>query len=602
MPDSLDKSSMHYNSSVLPLDRHMTYRVLLCTALFCLLSPVAPAADNPSVPVPAALNDTRIVIDTSGSMKQTDPGNLRIPALKLLVNLLPDGGRAGIWLFDSQARLLLPASTIDRGWKEKALNASAAVNSKGAYTHIEAALRAAAGDWNEPATAGVHRNIILLTDGMVDISKKPGENAASRERIFSALLPKFQQAGVQVYTIALSDQADHELMRQLALSTGGWSEVAQDAEQLQRAFIQMFNKTTPHEGVPLLDNHFTIDASIREFTVLMLLRPKAKPTRLITPDKNAISQLGNPPKNVRWVHEASYDLITVSEPGAGEWALEADIEPANQVLVVTDLKLDVTPIENFATERKLPEITASLKENGETVTREDFLKLLTVHASLAGAGGAKDFPMAVDPDRLGQYRLHGDAALEPGDYTLKVVAEGKTFQRETTQTFKIIAEPVNIETAEDATGAITVTLTPNPEAVQTESLAIQATLTDSSQQTRMLAPERTGTAWALSLPAPGSKDLWVINFQVTGLTPDGKAVSAPLKPLRLAGKLPSRPAPSVDSPSTPASAQLPQDWAMTAAIASAINIFMFAVGYLGYRLIRKRSEAAVARLLSRLEN
>ncbi|RLA17269.1 MAG: hypothetical protein DRQ56_09430, partial [Gammaproteobacteria bacterium] len=33
--------------------------------------------------------DVRVLIDVSGSMKQNDPRNLRIPALKLLVNLLP---------------------------------------------------------------------------------------------------------------------------------------------------------------------------------------------------------------------------------------------------------------------------------------------------------------------------------------------------------------------------------------------------------------------------------------------------------------------------------------------------------------------------------
>ncbi len=35
--------------------------------------------------------DFRIVIDVSGSMKQTDPQNLRVPALKLINGLMPLG-------------------------------------------------------------------------------------------------------------------------------------------------------------------------------------------------------------------------------------------------------------------------------------------------------------------------------------------------------------------------------------------------------------------------------------------------------------------------------------------------------------------------------
>ena len=43
--------------------------------------------------------DVRILIDISGSMKQSDPTNLRAPALELIVQLLPPGSKAGVWLF-----------------------------------------------------------------------------------------------------------------------------------------------------------------------------------------------------------------------------------------------------------------------------------------------------------------------------------------------------------------------------------------------------------------------------------------------------------------------------------------------------------------------
>ena len=42
-----------------------------------------------------AASDVRLVIDVSGSMKRNDPDNLRQPAVELLVELLPDGGKAG---------------------------------------------------------------------------------------------------------------------------------------------------------------------------------------------------------------------------------------------------------------------------------------------------------------------------------------------------------------------------------------------------------------------------------------------------------------------------------------------------------------------------
>src|SRR6187402_3821518 len=41
-------------------------------------------------------SDVRVLIDISGSMKQTDPQNLRKPAVDLIARLLPDKSRAGI--------------------------------------------------------------------------------------------------------------------------------------------------------------------------------------------------------------------------------------------------------------------------------------------------------------------------------------------------------------------------------------------------------------------------------------------------------------------------------------------------------------------------
>ena len=45
---------------------------------------------------PIANTDIRVLIDISGSMKQTDPNNLRAPALKILTGLIPAGVQAGV--------------------------------------------------------------------------------------------------------------------------------------------------------------------------------------------------------------------------------------------------------------------------------------------------------------------------------------------------------------------------------------------------------------------------------------------------------------------------------------------------------------------------
>src|SRR3569833_397903 len=117
-----------------------------------------------------AAKDIRVLIDNSGSMKHNDPHNLRAPARRLLTGLLPNGVHAGVWTYGQQVNMLVSRGTVDSAWKARAEQAAAKINSAGLYTNIEGALRTASVDWLKP-DAGAERHIIMLTDGLVDVSK-----------------------------------------------------------------------------------------------------------------------------------------------------------------------------------------------------------------------------------------------------------------------------------------------------------------------------------------------------------------------------------------------------------------------------------------------
>jgi hypothetical protein len=75
-----------------------------------------------------AAPDIRVLVDVSGSMKTTDPQNLRIPALKLLAELLPANATAGIWVFDQKVVPLMPVATVTPQWKQKARASAAKIH------------------------------------------------------------------------------------------------------------------------------------------------------------------------------------------------------------------------------------------------------------------------------------------------------------------------------------------------------------------------------------------------------------------------------------------------------------------------------------------
>lgn len=65
----------------------------------CRLVPIIAFCVSANLFAATQNDDVRILIDVSGSMKKTDPSNLRVPAMKLINGLIPAGAKAGVWTF-----------------------------------------------------------------------------------------------------------------------------------------------------------------------------------------------------------------------------------------------------------------------------------------------------------------------------------------------------------------------------------------------------------------------------------------------------------------------------------------------------------------------
>lgn len=416
--------------------------------LWCAASVAAPAPDR---------SDVRILIDISGSMRQNDPNNLRRPALRMLAGLLQPGTKAGVWTFARWTDNLVPVGDVDAAWKKRTQSVSEQISSPGQFTNIEDVLDKASADWSgEPTTHA--RHLVLLTDGMVDVSKQAAENAQSRERIIATLLPRLKAAGVKVHTIALSERADHALMKSLAGETGGWYQQVAQADELQRVFLRMFETVGKPDSVPLQDNRFVVDSSISEATVLVFSRPDGPPVVLRSPsgDEYTDSDL---PAGVAWFRDQGYDLVTVASPQKGEWRLQADIDPDNRVMIVTDLKLQHSEVPTHIAVGEDLRIEANLSSRGELVTRQAFLRLLEVHAERVDQDGSE--PLALNDEGEG-----ADAKAADGRYTLRysepgvqdevgvlVAVESPTFMRE--KRFRLtVHEPVEGSVADGPDGPV----------------------------------------------------------------------------------------------------------------------------------------------------
>jgi uncharacterized protein (TIGR03503 family) len=395
--------------------------------------------------------DVRVLIDISGSMKQNDPQNLRRPALRMLVGLLQPGTKAGVWTFAKYAGALVQPGPVDRAWKDKALQASEEINSPGMFTNIELVLQKAIHEW-EGAKPTHRRHLLLLTDGVVDVSKAPGESEASRERIARELLPKLRDMGVQLHSIALSERADHALLKQLSAGTDGWYEQVDTAEQLQRVFLKLFEKAGKPDGLPLKDNKFLVDNTIREATILLFRPEGAEEPSLLSPSGQTFSH-GQAPAFISWHRDTGYDLITLRDPEAGEWSLSAEMDPDNRVMVVTDLKLHISELPSRIVAGEPMSVAAHLSNDGHLITRRDFLDVVEVRAETISEAG-------LTPQPLNDKGYKGDKTAMDGKYGMDLVernaqpevdliiaAESPTFLREARHVMAVV-EPARLDILE----------------------------------------------------------------------------------------------------------------------------------------------------------
>ncbi len=504
--------------------------------------------------VSAEAVDTRVLIDISGSMKRTDPDNLRAAALRLVTGLLPSGSQAGVWTFGRYVNMEVGHGVVDDAWRAAAERGAGRIHSRGMFTNIEDALRRATRDWRG-SPPDERRNLLLLTDGMVDVSKKPGANDASRERILQTVLPDLQARGINVMTVALSEEADHELLRTLAQHTEGWYESARDAAELQRAFLRAFEKTTDTDALPLQDNRFQVDASISELTLLVFRPAEAPPTLLHAPDGSEYSAEA-PPPGARWRADQGYDLITIEQPQGGHWRVDAELDPDNRVLVVTDLQLQTSELANHLLPSDGVDFAASLTEGGQRIERADFLQLVHVFAEHARPSGT-----------VASYLLERTAAhefvttlanlREEGTHTLTISASSDTFARERQLRFDV-ALPVSVDVGAADQG-FPVRIGARAEFVDTETLQITAEVQVAGAAPRAVDLVRIETGDWLGdigeLP-PGEHAL---TLRLLGASPTGQPLDQVLPPLRLQG--PPAPAPvSEPAAPTPAPVENEFDW------------------------------------------
>lgn len=505
----------------------LTAFLLLSSILWVGVSTATSAAEGDNKALPY---DVRIVVDISGSMKQTDPNDLRIPALNLLLELMPEGAQAGIWTFGRYVNNLVPVAKVDDVWRSQAKTSALKISSFGLQTNLSGALNDAA--WGLSADSGFQQSIILLTDGKIDMAEAGAANAEQintqeRKKLMSQVLGKYRVAGANIHTLALSDLADKNLLQEIALETDGLYSEAQDAEALMKAFLRAFDQAIPAEQVPMEDNTFVIDGSVNEFTAL-IFKPSvgAQETALLTPGGERWTEMKHP-ASVRWHKDVSFDLITIKLPEAGTWIAEADLDPSNRVTILSDLALRIKGIPATIFPGDKLDVQINLTNEGDVVDSSEILRLTDITMKVVTASGREGSKVLSDPEsppadgiyREGLYRLK-----EMGQYQVDVVAEGRTFQRKRSFSMTMI-QPVEItHRADTSKGVYRIEVRGLSDNLDIERSRVIAKIKSPDDNTiiQSVIFDEQAQAWVSEIEDTKGPGQYRVDLNVRGVTQSGK--------------------------------------------------------------------------------
>lgn len=474
-----------------------------------------------------------MALDTSGSMKTTDPLRLLPKSAHIMVELLDAKDSLGVLTFEDVTLKRLPCAPLSPPQRRKGFRELNRLQPRGLYTDLYQVLAAGLKCFEPPGQA--KRALLLISDGQMDVDPDKGDSKAFVERVYQEIIPAYKKGGIPIYTVAFTADSDQTLLKALAEQTGGRFLLIPSAKDIHQAFTSFYEDLKGPQVAPLVGNHFVIDPQVQEAILVATRSQQGKPVALETPKGR---KLGRASKGVRWFSAPTFDMVTLSKPEPGKWTVSGHKEGEGKIILMTDLKLESPyPLRKVGADEALL-AGAVLKNKGQPVTTAEVLKQTTFTAELQKEGG-QPVTLSMGPPPAGQKDHWPPGARvaqfppfdSPGVWNLKIRALGKTFQRERNLTLKV-SRPWYKARLLNRGRSVQVEFLPRPgrKAAQLAGW-ISLSSPDRGVTGKFVAP-KSGKSFRFALP-PDLSGFYRVSLEFKGVTASGRPLVLRPPPLQL---------------------------------------------------------------------
>lgn len=410
--------------------------------------------------------DVVVVMDTSGSMRMSDPKRVSVAAIKMLVNMMPaENSRVGIVAFNTEATVLTQDASGNPSLSDLAEIADVKYVKSQADsvvftgdTGIGTALKAATDLLSKKSDSNHKRAIILFTDGVVDLPTK--EMLMACESDEAEALNWTSNNDCPIYCIGFnyitssgisSMGANGEGIAKLKSysdTTGGYTKATSNIYEIERVFIDMLANicslyyldvaTVSGDGgkhdVVVTVTPNVIEANIR-ISCDTTDAIKRGTIELFTPTGKKIDLSNH--DNIRYDVDATAASIKVLSPENGKWILSLSGIKGEDVKIgllehydldiKSKLKLPIDKTEQTLYTGDTVEVVTQLCEAGSVISSEDIYDFVTsAKIRLIADGEVKMIEMR----REGASFVGELSVNRAGTYDITVEVDSDSFHRE----------------------------------------------------------------------------------------------------------------------------------------------------------------------------
>jgi uncharacterized protein (TIGR03503 family) len=159
--------------------------------------------------------------------------------------------------------------------------------------------------------------------------------------------------------------------------------------------------------IPYFDNRFRIDADLDEITLLFYRNRGSLPVILVRPDGSKLRIDNIDHNKVQWHDDSTFDLIKIKKPMPGPWQAIGRILPESQIMVMSEVKIEVEPLPKIVLSGETLKVVGKLYNGNEPINIPQFRNVVELDVHFYSTNNADYDNFGADALKLTSFRDDG---------------------------------------------------------------------------------------------------------------------------------------------------------------------------------------------------